>query len=447
MKILQISTMNRGGGAALIPYNLFEAYRQRGHRSVLAVGHLRGATTDPDVIEIPNNECRGSWSRLLYALPEYLKANEVRGETRVRSLLQPLAEPRRAIRNRQGLEDFDYPGTERLLETSAREADIVHCHNLHGGYFDLRLLPAFGRNRPLVITMHDMWLLTGHCGYSIDCDRWKRGCGSCPDLSLYPAIARDATARNWQRKKDILGACHPHIVAPCQWMIECARKVIPYAASYHVITNGVDLSIFRPADKKAVRVGLGLPPEGKIVLFVGAYSKQNRYKDYHTVENAFSQIAAKAVTSSLTFVSLGHKASAVRRLGQAIVREYAYEHEPRKLAPFYQAADVFVHAATADNFPTVLSEASATGVPIVATAVGGIPEQVKQGETGFLVAKGDASDMALGTLKILGDEAFQRSLSKASARYAREHLDLEASVSAYLSLYEELLDNRLSTEE
>jgi glycosyltransferase involved in cell wall biosynthesis len=165
------------------------------------------------------------------------------------------------------------------------------------------------------------------------------------------------------------------------------------------------------------------------------------------VETAFSQIAAKTVTSSLTFISLGHKANAVRRVGQGIVREYAYEHDPRKLVLFYQAADVFVHAATADTFPTVLSEASATGVPIVATAVGGIPEQVKHGETGFLVARGDATDMALRTLKILGDEAFQSSLSKASARYAREHLDLEASVSAYLSLYEELLDNRLSTEE
>ena len=276
------------------------------------------------------------WSRLLYALPEYLKANGLRRRrTRsLRSLLQPLAEPKRTIRNRQGLEDFDYPGTEHLLETAAHDADIVHCHNLHGSYFDLRLLPAFGRNRPLVITMHDMWLLTGHCGNSIDCDRWQRGCGSCPDLSLDPAIARDATAQNWQRKKDILGACHPHIVAPCQWMMECARKAIPYAASYRVIPNGVDLSIFRPADKQTARVGLGLSPKDKIVLFVGAHSKQSPYKDYHTVETAFSQIAAKTVTSSVTFVSLGHKANVVRRVGQGIVREYAYEHDPRKLALF-----------------------------------------------------------------------------------------------------------------
>jgi hypothetical protein len=59
-----------------------------------------------------------------------------------------------------------------------------------------------------MLTLHDAWLLSGHCAHSFDCQRWKTGCGECPDLDVYPASPRDATACNWRRKREILAeAC------------------------------------------------------------------------------------------------------------------------------------------------------------------------------------------------------------------------------------------------
>jgi hypothetical protein len=61
-----------------------------------------------------------------------------------------------------------------------QEADVLHFHNLHGGYFNYLFLPYLTRNKPAVYTLHDMWGFTGHCSYSFDCNRWQKGCGSCP---------------------------------------------------------------------------------------------------------------------------------------------------------------------------------------------------------------------------------------------------------------------------
>ena len=50
---------------------------------------------------------------------------------------------------------------------------------------------------PVALTLHDEWLLTGHCAYTLGCERWRIGCGRCPDLTIYPAIRRDSTAENF----------------------------------------------------------------------------------------------------------------------------------------------------------------------------------------------------------------------------------------------------------
>ncbi len=107
---------------------------------------------------------------------------------------QSMAEPARVLDRRRGVEDFRFPAAWRLAELAPRRPQIVHAHNLHGNYFDLRALPALCQAAPLVLTLHDAWLLAGHCAHSMGCERWRTGCGNCPDLGVYPAVRRDATA-------------------------------------------------------------------------------------------------------------------------------------------------------------------------------------------------------------------------------------------------------------
>ena len=198
--ILQVSTADERGGAESVARNLFREYRLRGHRSQMAVGFKQGS--DPDIFVVPNDEVRGGWERFWMSQSSLLENLEVVGAKRAARLVRLAGQPTKVIDEWMGIEDFHFAGTRRILDL-AGHPDIVHCHNLHGGYFDLRALQWLSAERPVVITMHDAWLLSGHCVHSLSCERWETGCGSCPDLTLYPAVRRDATAHNWQRKRRI----------------------------------------------------------------------------------------------------------------------------------------------------------------------------------------------------------------------------------------------------
>jgi glycosyltransferase involved in cell wall biosynthesis len=439
MNILQISTMDHGGGAAKIPWDLFQAYEVIGHRAMLAIGYHRGKMEKaPGVLEIPNDAFRSPWSRLLYTVPSFLQRNQMRGETRIRNLLIPFAEPRRAKWRARGREDFAYPATERLLDLIPHKPDVIHCHNLHGDYFDLRALTKLSNNIPVILTLHDMWLLTGHCAYSIDCDRWRNGCGNCPDITLYPAISRDGTRDNWLAKRDIFSHSRLHVGAPCKWLGDFAKRSILGALDYRVIPHGIDLGIFHAADREQARLELNWPLDALVILFVGSRASENKYKDYTTITSAVEEVAAKIKGSKVMFVSLGGREDKIIEFQNYELRQYAFRYRQKDVVRFYQAADVFLHAAKADTFPTTVLEALACGVPVIATAVGGIPEQIEDRQTGFLVPTGDASGMAHWTIQLLKDEELRRRMAAAAAAAAIHRFDLRRQVRDYLAWYEEV---------
>lgn len=444
MKILQVSTADIAGGAESVAWRLFEAYRRLGYSSWLAVGVKR--TTDHDVLLIPNNKFRTSWWTLF----------------------------RRWIRRGLGHEDFDFPGTWHILDLPPRRPDILHCHNLHGpiapggGYFDLQALPQLSQHVPTVLTLHDCWLLTGHCAHPFNCERWKTGCGQCPDLSIYPAIRRDATAYNWQRKRNIYAKSRLYVVTPSKWLMQKVKQSIlaPAILEARVIPNGVDLSIFRPADKQAVRAALGLPQDARILLFSANGIRRNIWKDYQTLRTAVALVADELKMSNILFIALGEDAPP-EQIGQAVAQFVPYQKDPVMVARYYQTADLYIHAARADTFPNTVLEALACGTPVVATAVGGIPEQVKglrltpvtgkpiapefnaytpEEATGILVRQGDAIAMAEAIITLLKDKELRQRLGENAARDARERFDLDRQVEVYLSWYKDLVLQRLTSE-
>src|SRR5439155_2426833 len=248
----------------------------------------------PDVFVMPNDRYRKAaanfWIRAGNRLNPLI--GKARGAGRVRELVQRIGEPARLRDVLAGREDFAYPASSHLLELTPQPPDIVHCHNLHGEMFDLRELPSLSQRTAVVLTLHDAWLLSGHCAHSFDCDRWKTGCGQCPDLTIPPAVWRDATGFNWQRKKRIYSKSRLYVATPCRWLMHKVEQSIlaPAIAAARVIPNGVDLTSFRPDDKAAARAAPGLPPDAPSLLVVAKRPKRNIWKDYATLHTAFAQL-------------------------------------------------------------------------------------------------------------------------------------------------------------
>ncbi len=447
MHIVQVNTADKAGGAESVAWQLFHAYRRNGHRSCLIVGWKRSA--DPDVVELTHDQFRGHWSRRCSAAADHLASalGSLRGISRLQTALRMVVgQPRRWYERQLGREDFDFPGTRHFASTLNSAPDIVHCHNLHGGglkdggYFDLAALPTLTRMFPVVVTLHDAWLLSGHCAHSFECDRWKIGCGNCPDLTIYPAVKRDATAYNWQRKQGLFAKSRFFVATPSRWLMDKVDRSMlkPACIEQRVIPNGVDLTIFRPADKQQARSRLGLPHDASILLFAANGVKQNLWKDYRTMRAALARVAALMKDRPVLFVGLGD-GEAGEAVGSVRIQFVPYEHDPSAVARYYQAADLYIHAARAETFPNTVIEAAACGAPVVATAVGGIPEQVIDGRTGFLVASGDAEGMARQIVRLLEQESVRRLMASEAERVARERFDINDQVRTYLDWYDSIL--------
>jgi glycosyltransferase involved in cell wall biosynthesis len=439
VKILQVGTTDAGGGAERVALQLHEAYTQLQHRSWLAVGDKR--TNRTGILEIPNRQARHVWERSWLNAGNALRTLErsVSSVWMLRRLLTAISNPPRALGYARGHEDFDFPGTWRLLDLPGDRPDIVHCHNLHGSYFDLRALPWLSSEVPVVLTLHDAWLTTGHCAHSFGCERWVAGCGKCPDLTIYPAVRRDATSRNWRVKQRILQKCRVAVVTPSAWLMEKVKRsmLMSAATQCRTIPNGIDLSLFHPADRREARLSLGIPQDVPVLLFTASGGEQNRFKDYATLRVAIEGVGKQMRGEPIRFYALGNN-GARETLGTVEIWNVGHVSDPCRVAQFYQAANVYIHASNADTFPNTVIEALACGIPVVATAVGGIPEQVDDGKTGFLVPPADARTMVDRIVELLHNADLRERMSRDAARVAQERFDLRRQAGDYLRLYQEL---------
>ena len=440
LNILQVSTADRGGGAERVAMNLHERFLERGHSATLAVGRKTGK--DQKVVEIPNARERHAWARFWAGASHQLLTHEHRlGNTGpLRTVADAIGRPDAWLDAQLGREHFGYPGTAGLLGLSGRGPGLVHLHNLHGGYFDLRQLPRISRQVPVFVTLHDAWMLSGHCAHALGCDRWRTGCGNCPALGTYPAVKRDATALNWQRKRDIYARSRVYLTAPSKWLLDKARRsmLAPAALDSRVIPNGVDLGVFHRGDQAGARHRLALPENAHIILFAANGIRRSDFKDFDTLREAIRCVGEAVADRPVLCVALG-EAGETQHIGRARVQFVAPRSDPSVVADHYRAADLYAHAAREDTFPTTVIEAMACGVPVVASDVGGIPEQVSHGRTGLLAPVGDAGLFGAYLAMLLNNPGLRRSFAEQSIEVAVKRFAVETQVDRCLAWYAQVV--------
>lgn len=415
MRILQLSPHDSKGGASRIAWYLHQGYKKRGAESYLAVG--KKSLADPTIYQIDHDQ---GW------MPPVFR--------KIRKWTDILI----------GLENFNYPATPAIPNLPPAMPDIIHAHNLHGKYFDLRELPMISGQYPTLLTLHDTWLLSGHCAYFIECERWRTGCGHCPDLERGPSVRRDATAFNWKRKQGICERIRVHLATPSQWLLDQVgdTMLMQGVVDAKVIHNGVDLSVFKPANKSQLRKELKIPEDVFVLLFVTA-SRRGRqsYKDFNTIQNTLESLRTQLqVDRKVIFLGLGQSAE-FQRDGNFEQRFIPYQADIHEVARYYQTADLFIHAARADTFPNVILESLACGTPVIATEVGGIPEQITDGKTGYLVPTRDHNSMAKVILNLMDHPERLKKMSAEAAAEAQRRFSLNRMIDDYLHFYEEVISN------
>jgi glycosyltransferase involved in cell wall biosynthesis len=208
------------------------------------------------------------------------------------------------------------------------------------------------------------------------------------------------------------------------------------------IPNGVDTERFKPnlEDRLKFRKELGV--DGFVWLAVGRFDPQ---KDYPTMLQAFARVVHKHSNTILLIAGDGP----LRKTMENLARELGIEKRTkflgirRDIPQLMNAADAYVMSSSWEGMPNVLLEASATGLPIVATDVGGNREIVLDGVTGFLVPPRNPEALARAMLRImdLSDEE-RKEMGKRARKHIEVKFNLDRVVDLWEILYYELLEKK-----
>ena len=436
MRILQIAQSELGGGASKVAFDLHRYYRGAGHDARLLVKFP--SMTFPGLMGIDAFSGTSFWAPLCALTDKIIgKFKYFRGQRLLREALWGIAWPPRLWDRWRGIEDFNYPYSHRLLADKEWIPDVIHLQNVSTNLFDLRALPFLSNQVPVVVTLHDAWFATGHCAYPMDCDRWRSGCGQCPDLKRKPSVTHDNTHANWSRKRDIYSQSRLFVAANSNWSLGLARESILKAAEFRVIHPGIDLEVFCLGGKERARDLLNLPQDAFICLYVSKSGpKKDAYKDYSTIVDAVERLETQGTSKDFVFLCVGG------RLTKPLFpqrRSVSYIKDPQDLVHYYRAADVFLHAANAESFGLTLLEAQACGTPVIATEVGGIPETMKPGKTGLLVPHQGSDEMAKAISLMLSERQRRVIMGRAAASWVKDNFDMKRQAGDYLHWYQEIL--------
>ena len=189
-------------------------------------------------------------------------------------------------------------------------------------------------------------------------------------------------------------------------------------------------------EAELVRKRLGIAKDESLVLSVGRLSREKAHID---LLSAFDRLRENNPAAKSTVVIVGEgperaslaAAAASLRLTERVI----FVGEVSNVQPYYAAADVVVLPSHSEGSPYVLLEAMAANVPIVATAVGGVPEMVEDEESALLVPQRDPRAMAAAIARVLTDPALaQRLTANASALVATRYSP-ETYVRSILEIY------------
>jgi glycosyltransferase involved in cell wall biosynthesis len=407
MKVLHLCTYD-SGGAANAALRLHDGLLALDTQSVFASKFMA---------------CPGAnRMAVVRARGDFLARHAPRIEYQLARLLHPLTRP---VLTRGFL-----PGCGlRAVESTG--PDVVNLHWVEHGMVSVRDLARLKhRGIPIVWTLHDLSPLTGGFGYRESAGMAPVPFGPC----VLPGRRQAASMGMLDARTDALRDANLVVVAPSAWMADEARRS-PVFRRHRVehVPYGINTALFRPMERQAARARWNLPLDRPVILF-GADTFADHRKGVAHLQEALTSVVPALRPLEPLLVGFGNSnplnpdefALPVVGLGRI--------SGPEELAMLYSAADVFVCPSREDNLPNTIIESLACGTPVVGFRIGGIPDVVREGDTGYLADPYDSSMLGESIRLALGAP-----LREKCRNYALKHLDAEIQARKYLDIYASII--------
>lgn len=383
---------------------------------ILSTGRI--CTDIAEILERNGHECKIAYGRM--NVPEKYKKYAVKVGN---SFTNKLDAGFSRIFDNGGL-NSKLPTLLLIKKIKAFNPDVIHLHNLHGSYINIKILFKFLKKfgKPVVWTLHDCWTYTGHCAHFtlIGCEKWKTQCYSCPRTRSYPkSLFLDRSKRNHNLKRKLFTSVDDMIlITPSQWLADVTK--MSFLGRYEIkpIPNGVDLEVFKPTAGD-FRKKYSLENKKIILGVASAWSESKGI-------NEFAELS-KVLGDDYKVVMVGVNDALVEKLPPEILT-IPRTHNVEELAEIYTAADVFFNPSRQETMGLTTVEAMACGTPVVTSNCTAVPEVVD--ESSGIVCE----DLEIDTIKSAIFEVLSRDYPNTRAR--AEKYEKTAQYQKYISVYE-----------
>lgn len=287
-------------------------------------------------------------------------------------------------------------------------ADVVHCHLPVSGVAGR--LAARALDVPVVYTEHNL-------------------------IERYHPLTRRANLATWRRQA--------RVVAVSEEVAASIRRHAGHAVPVEVVLNGVDVDHFRPdsALRSKTRADLGLPAVGPVIGQVAVFRTQKRLDLWL---DAAARIRAAGHGTRFVLVGDGPERSRIERRAEALGLAEAVHFAglQEDVRPYYAALDLYLVSSDYEGLPVALLEAMASGLPVVSTRVGGVPEAIRDDVEGRLVPVGDAAALANAALGLLDDPDESARLGAAARERAATRFSTVRMSRQLEAIYDEVARGR-----
>jgi glycosyltransferase involved in cell wall biosynthesis len=319
------------------------------------------------------------------------------------------------------------------------QPDLVHIHNVAGA----TLAPFAACQQlkvPVVLTLHDHWLLCPnnmlYRGNGVSCELERvtpRVCGRC--FRRYAFWANVSGRRLWFKRlvQDVR-----RFVSPSQSLVDHHVALGYDHERFRVVRNGIHPTVFRSPSDPIVREYVRLSVYTPTILFAGAVVET---KGIGTLVEAVRLMDGYLRPQVLIAGQADpHYLAALRSLNPQVVKILG-RVPSEEMRHLYAGADLtVVPSVHYDNSPMVIYESLLSGTPVLGAEIGGIPELIVEGETGYLFPPGDAGALAEKIMVHLSRSALRRRrMRHRCVAYVHDHLTMERHLDAVLSVYAEAL--------
>lgn len=397
----------------------------------------------------------GSTGRIVYDLHSFLCENNIESMVVY------------AVKNKLNNDPYTYPTSSRLLSylsaiyrrALGRQFDgaviqtnriirllkkekptVVHLHCINGNSINIyRLLCYLAKHKiPTLLTLHGEFMYTGGCGHALDCEKWKFGCGSCPNIKATQSWFFDGTKHTWES----LQKCYTlfdrqlfNYTAVSPWLLARAQSsplLAPFQGS--TVFNSVDTDVFRYIKDCSVEHELNINKGEKILFFATAYFEPHvtSFKGGHYIMELAQRFADKNITIvvAANYGKAQNLPSNIKFLGKVA--------SPQRLAQLYSCADLTLIVSRKETFSMPVAESLCCGTPVVGFKAGG-PETIAISDYTEFVDYGDIDQLEKLILLWIHKKRADKDYPQTIANSAKTLYGKEVLLHEYVERYKKIL--------